>query len=101
MAKQERVNTLLTAGSIGFASGGFAEALSERPKSDKIDAHVLAEFAERMPFITWEKPRDEGPWLRSTARRLSALTTQRTEAKKPAPCGQGVYADTGHRGRRQ
>lgn len=59
----------------------FAQALSERQKTDKVDAQVLAEFAERMPFVAWEKPRDELLSLRVIARRLSALTSQRTQAK--------------------
>lgn len=59
----------------------FAEALSERQKTDKVDAQVLAQFAERMPFVAWEKPRDELLSLKAIARRLSALTSQRTKAK--------------------
>lgn len=59
----------------------FAEALSERQKTDKVDAQVLAEFAERMPFTKWQPPRREFLTLRALARRLLALTEQRTRAK--------------------
>lgn len=59
----------------------FAEALSERQKTDKVDAQVLAEFAERMPFAAWQPPRAEVLSLRAIARRLAALTGQRTQAK--------------------
>jgi transposase len=59
----------------------FAEALRERQKTDKVDAQMLAEFAERMPFVAWQSPRTEVLSLRLIARRLLALTTQRTAAK--------------------
>lgn len=59
----------------------FAEALSERQKTDKVDAQTLAEFAERMPFVVWQPPRAEALALRAMARRLCALTAQRTQAK--------------------
>jgi transposase len=59
----------------------FAEALSERQKTDKVDALVLAEYAERMPFVPWQPPRGEVLALRALARRLLALVEQRTQAK--------------------
>lgn len=59
----------------------FAEALRERQKTDQVDAQVLAEFAERMPFTPWQPPRAEVLALRAIARRLAALTGQRTQAK--------------------
>jgi transposase len=59
----------------------FAEALSERQKTDKVDAQVLAQFAERMPFVPWKQPSEEALSLRTIARRIHALTGQRTQAK--------------------
>lgn len=63
------------------AARRFAEALSERQKTDKVDAQVLAQFAERMPFSPWQPPRDEVLSLRLIARRLASLSKQRTRAK--------------------
>lgn len=59
----------------------FAEALSERQKTDKVDALVLAEYAERMPFVPWQPPCREVLALRALSRRLLALVEQRTQAK--------------------
>jgi transposase len=59
----------------------FAEALSERHKTDKVDAQVLAQFAERMPFVPWQPPSEAVLALRAIARRLHALSAQRTQAK--------------------
>jgi transposase len=63
------------------AARRFAEALCERQKTDKVDAQVLAEFAERMPFVAWKQPSAEVLELRAIARRITALTAQRTQAK--------------------
>lgn len=63
------------------AARRFAEALSERQKTDKVDALVLAEYAERMPFVSWQPPRREVLALRALSRRLQALVEQRTQAK--------------------
>ncbi|TCT17577.1 IS110 family transposase, partial [Thiobaca trueperi] len=63
------------------AAKRFAEALMTRTKSDAIDAAVLAEFALRMPFEPWQRPAREALELRAYARRLSALTEARTQAK--------------------
>lgn len=59
----------------------FAEALSERQKTDKADAQVLAEYTERMPFTAWTAPREAVLALRAMARRLATLTSQRTQTK--------------------
>lgn len=34
----------------------FAQALMKRSKNDLIDADVLVEFAQRMPFQRWVRP---------------------------------------------
>jgi transposase len=59
----------------------FAEALSERQKTDKVDAQVLAQYAERMPFVPWQPPSKPVLALRAISRRLHALVAQRTQAK--------------------
>ncbi len=45
----------------------FAQALMERSKTDPLDARVLLEFAERMPFQLWQPPS-------ATARHLCAAS---------------------------
>jgi transposase len=63
------------------AAKRFAEALLSRTKTDALDAAVLAEFAQRMPFEPWQRPASAALALRAYARRLSALTDARTQAK--------------------
>jgi transposase len=59
----------------------FAEALATRNKTDALDAGVLAQFAQRMPFEPWQRPAAAALDLRACARRLTALTQARTQAK--------------------
>ena len=63
------------------AAKRFAEALMTRNKSDAVDAAILAEFAQRMPFEPWQRPDRAALELRAYARRLNALTEARTQAK--------------------
>ena len=63
------------------ASKRFAEALATRNKTDAVDAGVLAEFAQRMPFERWQPPAAAALELRTVARRLAALGELRTAAK--------------------
>ncbi|NEV65182.1 IS110 family transposase, partial [Thiorhodococcus minor] len=63
------------------AAKRFAEALLTRTKTDAVDAAVLAEFAQRMPFEPWQPPAPVTLELRAYARRLSALTHARTQTK--------------------
>lgn len=51
----------------------FAEALGERSKTDRIDAGVLRQFAQRMPFERWQPPSLERLQLRSITRRIHTL----------------------------
>lgn len=62
------------------AAKRFTEALRTRTKTDAVDAAVLAEFAQRMPFEPWQRPNDQALGLRACARRLAALTKARTQA---------------------
>jgi transposase len=63
------------------AAKHFAEAMTTRTKTDALDAALLAEFAERMPFSAWVRPNDTVLALRSCARRIDALNAARTAAK--------------------
>jgi len=63
------------------AAHNFAKALMTRSKTDAIDAENLAIYAERMPFEAWDRPADECIGLRATARRIAALSKQKTQTK--------------------
>jgi transposase len=63
------------------AAKRFAEAMMSRTKTDPVDAALLAEFAERMPFVAWARPCDEMLALRAYGRYLAALTKQNTQLK--------------------
>jgi transposase len=52
----------------------FRQALLQRSKNDQLDAVVLCEFADRMPFQPWRPPSAAALKLVSVARRLEALT---------------------------
>ena len=59
----------------------FAQARGARTKTDAVDAALLAQFAQYMPFEPWQPPSEAVLALRACARRLAALTHQRTRAK--------------------
>jgi len=59
----------------------YAEAQLSRQKTDLEDAFLLADYAQRMAFTAWCPPPEAVLQVRAAARRLHALTRQRTEAK--------------------
>jgi transposase len=59
----------------------FARAMMQRSKNDQLDAVVLWEFAARMPFTAWARPKKNTLALWAIARRLQALTKQCTAEK--------------------
>ncbi|QQO52993.1 MAG: IS110 family transposase [Thiohalocapsa sp. PB-PSB1] len=63
------------------AARRFFDALQNRSKTDSVDATMLAEFAQRMPFEPWQRPEDDALRLRAYARRIAALKATRTQAK--------------------
>jgi transposase len=63
------------------AAHNFAKALMTRSKTDAIDAENLASYAERMPFVAWERPADEYISLRVMSRRIAAISKQKTQTK--------------------
>lgn len=63
------------------AAKRFGEALLTRNKTDAVDAGVLAQYAERMPFNPWQRPNDEVLALRAVARQIAALKKTRTSAR--------------------
>ena len=63
------------------ASRDFGRALLLRSKTDRVDAGVLLEFAQRMPFEPWDPPAQEILDLRAIVRRIGALTVARTQER--------------------
>jgi transposase len=63
------------------AAKRYAQARMTRSKTDAIDAAMLAEYAQHMPFDPWQPPGPTLLALRACARRLAALTRQRTRSK--------------------
>jgi transposase len=59
----------------------FAKVLMKRSKTDAVDADILATYAERMPFVAWQRPANENISLRAIARRIAALTKLKTQHK--------------------
>lgn len=51
----------------------FAEALFQRGKTDAMDAQVILEYLERMPFVAWEPPEANRFELRALMRRIQEL----------------------------
>ena len=60
----------------------FAESLSVRTKTDRVDAWTLLEYVKRMDFIPWEAPAPEVLELRDLARRLDDLVQAASDEKK-------------------
>jgi len=54
-------------------AANFAKAILQRSKSDRLDAAMLLQFAETMPFVAWEPPSAKARELRSICRRVQAL----------------------------
>lgn len=63
------------------ATRQFARAQMRRSKSDRVDASVLADFAARMQFVAWKPPSKAVLELRGIARRMQALTVERTRER--------------------
>lgn len=59
----------------------FARALSNRSKTDEVDARVLLSYVRRMEFVAWEAPRAAVLELRDIGRRLRELVQGSTDEK--------------------
>ncbi len=55
------------------ASHAFAQAMMKRAKTDPIDAEVILEFMQRMPFVLWQPPPAEILQLQAITRRVYQL----------------------------
>jgi transposase len=63
------------------AAHNFAKVLMKRSKTDAVDAEILADYCQRMPFEAWQKPADENITLKAIARRIAALNKQKAQTK--------------------
>ncbi len=59
----------------------FAGASMQRSKNDPLDAASTLEYAIRMPFVPWQPPPETVLEIRTIARRVSALTVERSREK--------------------
>lgn len=59
----------------------FARALSNRSKTDEVDARVLLAYVRRMEFVAWQAPSAEVLEVRELGRRLSELVQTSTDEK--------------------
>src|SRR5262249_13876370 len=60
------------------AARKFAEACLQRSSTDTTMAIALQEYAVRMTFVAWTPPSRAGRELRAIARRIAALTLEKT-----------------------
>lgn len=63
------------------AAHNFARALQQRSKTDRLDAAMLLEFLQRLPFTPWTPPRRVLLELRHFGRHLTQLTEESTAAR--------------------
>jgi transposase len=77
----------------------FARALSNRSKTDAIDAGTLLEYVRRMEFVAWQAPSAAVLELRELGRRLTELVRagvdekNRLHARRTANISKAVVAD--------
>lgn len=62
-------------------SHNFAKAMSQRSKTDKLDAAMLLEFLKRMPFKAWVAPSQSALEIRHYGRYLLQLVEESTASK--------------------
>lgn len=79
----------------------FATANLQRGKTDALDAAVILEYLERMPFRLWQPPSDEVLEIKHITRRIVQLTVDLTRernrhkaAKRLGAIGRVVANDT-------
>lgn len=77
----------------------YARALSNRSKTDDVDAATLLDYVERMKFVAWEAPRQNVLELRELGRRITELVKagveekNRVHSKKASHISRIVLAD--------
>ena len=71
----------------------FATASLQRGKTDRMDAAVILEYLERMPFRCWQPPSDEILEIQHISRRIVQLNTELTRERNrhKAACRLGTF----------
>jgi transposase len=59
----------------------FAQAILSRGKTDTMDAQVILEYLQRMPFKVWQPPSEQVLEIQALSRRLVQITVERTREK--------------------
>jgi len=72
----------------------FAEAQMVRAKTDKVDASILRQYVERMPFTAWTAPSEQQLELQSLARRLAQLKKEQARERSRLHAAQRAGAHT-------
>ena len=63
------------------AAKSYFDALMTRSKTDQVDAALLAQYAESMPFLAWQTPDAKTLQLRAFSRKIAALTKLKAQTK--------------------
>lgn len=69
----------------------FGEAMMKRSKTDPIDADLLAEYAQRMPFRAWQPPSVNSRQLCALARAIHQRTEISTMQKNQQHAAQATH----------
>jgi transposase len=59
----------------------YRGARGRRAKTDRVDARLICDYCQRMPFEAWCPPAEQAFELRALARRLQALVNERIREK--------------------
>ena len=77
------------------ASRRFAEAQMVRAKTDRVDAAILLQYVERMPFTVWAAPTEQLLELQSLAHRLAQLKKEQGRERSRLHAAQRAGKHTG------
>jgi transposase len=72
----------------------FAEAQMVRAKTDKVDAAILLQYVERMPFTVWTAPSEQQLELQSLAHRLAQLKKEQVRERSRLHAAERAGAHT-------
>jgi transposase len=56
----------------------YGGAMMQRAKTDEMDAQLILDYGQRMPFVAWQPPNDQTLKLQAITRRIVQLKTERT-----------------------
>jgi transposase len=76
------------------ASRRFAEAQMRRAKTDRVDAAMLLQYLQRMPFTAWAAPAEHQLELQSLAHRLAQLNKEQVRERSRLHAAQRAGSHT-------